>query len=221
MSKYFSYIPKFNYSIDDTNAVKFVTNIVSSPSIEPSFIENTSVYYTYEIRDGDTPDNLAAKFYGSSERYWIILMMNNIVDPQYDWPLKYDEFNRYVDIKYYGVDHANSYVPGEGLQWAKNSDINRKQHSYYKVITKTVNDVTTVVKLPVDKTTYDNDEIMQTGITSSLLLKDGSLLTYEYSKEYKTFYDYEYELNESKREIKILKQEFVSILENEIKEVYQ
>jgi hypothetical protein len=324
--KYLKLLPKIYYDVADNSNFNYVTNLSSSASIENNFIENTAVYYTYDIRDGDTPDNLAAKFYNSSERYWIILMMNNIVDPQYDWPLQYDQFNEYVDYKYSQSEYANTNEKGEGIRWAKNtvaadigtytvtnsgassyiinsssnptltlkrggtytfnvnvsghpfwiktaqvtgtgnayntgvtnngiqngiitftvpedapstlyyicqvhasmtgtinvvSDI-RTYHSFYKVITKTVEGVTTVTKLPVDANTYyNNEEYMQNGVSGEILLNSGSFLTYSYSKEFKTYYDYEYDLNESKREIKILKQEFVSILENEIKELYQ
>jgi hypothetical protein len=221
--KYLKLLPKIYYDVADNSNFNYVTNLSSSASIENKFLENTAVYYTYDIRDGDTPDNLAAKFYNSSERYWIILMMNNIVDPQYDWPLQYDQFNEYVDYKYSQSEYADTNEKGEGIRWAKNTVANvDNYHSFYKVITKTVEGVTTVTKLPVDANTYyNNEEYMQNGVNGEILLHSGSFLTYSYSKEIKTYYDYEYELNESKREIKILKQDFVSVLENEIKELYQ
>jgi len=216
--KYLKLLPKIYYDVTDNSILNYVTNIISSTTIGNNFLENTSVYYTYDIRDGDTPDNLAAKFYDSSDRYWIIFLMNNIIDPQYDWPLQYDEFNRYIDNKYSKEEYANNSIEGSGIEWAKNIS---NKHSYYKVITKTTNDIITITKLEVDSNTYANDELMEIGLNENIILENGTTLNYKISKEYKTYYDYEFEENEKKRNIKLLKKEFVSILENEIKELYQ
>jgi hypothetical protein len=50
-------------------------------------------------------------------------------------------------------------------------------------------------------------------------LADGYVITIAVSKESQSYYDYEIELNESKRKIKLLKPEFVPTIEEEFRTV--
>jgi hypothetical protein len=50
-------------------------------------------------------------------------------------------------------------------------------------------------------------------------LKDGNTIRIQVSKETQSYYDYEMELNESKRKIKLLKPEFVNSVEEEFRRV--
>ncbi len=96
MSKCFSYFPKTVYTLDSSNA-DAVTSIVSRFGFESSFKNNTAVYYEYNIQDSDTPEIIASKFYGDSEKHWVVLMLNQIVDPQFDWPLDLDRLGASVE----------------------------------------------------------------------------------------------------------------------------
>lgn len=214
MAKYFKNFPKVDYALEKPNQYEFVTSVVSRFGIENQLKENTSVFYTYEIRDGDTPEILASKIYGNPERHWIILMMNDIVDAQYDWPLTYQRFNEYVDEKYSTSEYADTANTGiTGLTWAQNAN---NVYAYYKVVTKTTSSNTNVEKYEVDSNTYSNIIIS----TNTYGLQDGSNVTIQISKQTQNHYDYENELNERKRKIKILKSDFVPGLESELSQVF-
>jgi hypothetical protein len=58
------------------------------------------LYYTYDIQEGDTPEIIAHKYYGDSYRYWIVLFANELLDPQWDWPMTYKMFEQYLADKY-------------------------------------------------------------------------------------------------------------------------
>jgi hypothetical protein len=210
MSKYFNYFPKTVYSLDDTNDVDVVTSIVSRFSFESSFRDNTAVYYEYNIQDSDTPEIIANKFYGDSEKHWVVLMLNSIMDPQFDWPLDQRTIISYMNEKY----SANASVGQSGVSWAQ-SNI----HSYYKVETRTTNSTNTELqtKIQVDANTYAN----VAATTTSLTLEDGNSITITVSKETKSYYDYEIEQNETKRTIKLLKPEFISPIEDELRAVFR
>lgn len=210
MSKYFNYFPKTVYSLDATNNVDVVTSIVSRFAFESSFRDNTSVYYEYNIQDSDTPEIIANKFYGDSEKHWVVLMLNHIVDPQFDWPLDQRTIISYMDEKY----SANASVGQSGVSWAQ-----ANIHSYYKVETRTTNSTNTdlQIKIQVDANTYAN----VAATTTNLTLDDGNSITIKVSKETKSYYDYEIEQNETKRTIKLLKPEFVSPIEDELRAVFR
>jgi hypothetical protein len=72
-----------------------------------------------------------------------------------------------------------------------------------------------VKKIEVDANTYANVAISSSNVT----LADGYIITIAVSKDTQSYYDYEMELNESKRKIKLLKQEFVTGVEDEFRRV--
>lgn len=210
MAKYFNFFPKTYYLSDNEASASTLTNIISRFSFEQSFKENSSVFYTYDVKDSDTPEGIAYKMYGSSERHWIILMMNDIENPMYDWPLDQREIIKFINSKYSA--NANTSNGQTGLAW---SQISVKE--YVKVLTKThlKTNTITVDKYLVDANSYAN--IVPS--TENIVLSDGANVKLETSKEIKTYYTYEIEENDKKRTIKILKPEFAPDVEEEFRRV--
>jgi hypothetical protein len=212
MAKYFNNFPKEYYTLEDKpNGLDIVTNIISRFSLEQSFKENTSIYEKYNVQDSDTPEIIAAKMYDSSERHWIVLAMNDIVDPQFDWPLDYRTLISFIDDKY--TANANVSAGQTGLVWAQ-----QNTQSYYSIETRTTtkNGEYLEKKVQVDANTYANVSVSSSNVT----LNDGNQITISTTKENKSYYDYELEENENKRQIKILKPEFAYALEQELKNVF-
>lgn len=215
MAKYFNYFPKTLYTANNRTAgLDTVTNIISRFGFESSLKNNSAAFYKYDIQEGDTPEIIATKYYDNPERHWIVLMFNDIYDPQWDWPLQYKSFIDYVDKKYSAPEYADTANTSiSGLSWAMN--INNVQ-SYVKVITRTNSDnISIVEKLDVDANTYANVAVT----TATYTLQDNSIITQKVTKETKSYYDYEMELNEEKRSIKLLKPEFIPDVEKEFKKV--
>jgi hypothetical protein len=217
MAKYFNFFPTTPYTnSDQSTAYDTVTNIISRFAFEESLKQNSSIFYPYIIQDGDTPEMIAAKYYGSPEKHWIVLLFNNIIDPQYDWPLDQRTLIKYINDKY--SVYGNVHVPYQtGLQWAQDAG---NVKSYYKTITRlsskpTKNQI--VEKIEIDAVTHTNLPVTSKPYT----LNDGSKITQIISKSTQTYYDYEIELNDNKRQIRLLRSEYVteSGLMNEFKRV--
>jgi len=213
MAKYFNYFPKTIYSNSDTsNGLDSVTNIIARFGFEQSLKNNSSAFYKYQIQESDTPEIIAYKYYGSAERHWIVLLFNDIVDPQFDWPLKYDTFIEFVGAKYAANGAANTTVQS-GLAWAMSTN---NVQAYYKIVTKTdIDNVTLIEKIQVDANTYANVATSSSTIT----LQSGDTITQTITKSKKTYYDYEMEENESKREITLIKNNFIPQIEKEFKRI--
>lgn len=221
MAKYFRNFPKTLYSFDNfTVGGKLVTNIFKRFSFEEKLKENSAAFFFYTIKDEDTPEVIAHKYYGSAYRHWIVLLFNDIIDPQYQWPLTYDTLNRYIDSKY--LPSANSSVSGDGIYWSKSN-----VHSYYRIETTKLASTNTVIDIQsfeIDQNTYTNlyaeDLEIPTYINQPVTLEDGTVIILNTDRGTKTYYEYESELNESKRKIKLLKNDFVRGLELEIERVF-
>jgi hypothetical protein len=211
MANYFNYFSKTPYTLDDTKtSVENVVNITKTFRFDSDFLENSAVYYEYNVKDGETPEILADKIYGSPERHWIILSYNNIVDPKSEWVMSYNTLIDFVDKKY--SSEANTQLQETGFSWSQS---NYKLHT--KIITKTINSngLTEIQKLVISQDEYTT----LTPTTETFTLADGTSVTYSISKERKSYYDYEVDLNESKRSIKLLRPEFVFSVEQEFQKL--
>jgi hypothetical protein len=207
MSKYFNFFPKVLYTTD-SNTGDVVNNIISRFNFEEKFKNNTAVCYEYDIQDSDTPEIIASKIYKDPEKHWIVLLFNDIVDPQFDWPMDYRTLISFINNKY----STSANVGQSGSSWAQSHT-----HAYYKIETRTTirTNTITVNKIEVDANTYANVASSSSNVT----LADGYVITISTSKESQSYYDYELELNEAKRKIKLLKPEFVNSVEEEFRRV--
>ena len=79
------------------------------PHITDEIKNNYSVYDEYDIQDGETPEILSSKIYGNSEYHWLILHMNEIIDPRYDWPLSTFNLIKYCQSKYTNINGTHHY----------------------------------------------------------------------------------------------------------------
>ena len=213
MAKYFNYFPKTFYtSNNDVNGVEAITNIISRFAFDSQLKENTSAFYPYQVQDSDTPEIIADKYYGNVEYHWVVLLFNNIIDPQFDWPLKSDTLIDYIDKKYTANGSANTPAQS-GLTWALSES---NVQGYFKVVTTTANDGTiTQEKITIDANTYAN---VITG-SNTYTTQAGEFVTVVTTRETQSYYTYETNLNESKREINLVKSDFLSQIEKEFKRV--
>jgi hypothetical protein len=218
MANYFNNFPLTLYSLSANNKVSLdtVTNITARFSFEEKLKENSSVFYSYDIKDTDTPEIIAAKYYNNPERHWIVLMFNDIIDPQYDWPLRYSNFTNYVNEKYAANGAANSTVQ-TGLTWAQSIN---NIHSYYRVNTRTLlistaDKKTITEKIKITSNAYAN--LAETDTTYTL--SNGKEVKETVTKERLTYYEYEMEQNEAKRKIKLIKPIFVNKIIEEFKSI--
>jgi hypothetical protein len=205
MAKFFSYFPKTIYNLGDPRALDTITNLTTTFSLDESTLNNTILYYEYAVPDGETPEIVAHKFYGDVEQHWLIMKMNNIVDPKTDWPMDSRTFASYIDEKYANNGISQSTT---GYMWAKSNN-----HSYYKIETRTLTltGEKTVDKIQIDANTYAN---VQTS-TSTYTLADGYQLSISVDKTSLSYYNYELQLNDQKRNIKIMKPEYVPTIQDE------
>lgn len=288
---YFKNLPKLLYSTSlGVKNFKLATNILTKTQFVKDVLENTDLYYDYNVKDNEKPEDIAYKLYGDSKRHWIILLANQITDPQYDWVLGKNAFEEYVNKKYSSillslkttesypvgytvgetvyqggdtVDKANTtatvvaYDSGlktlqikfpnqvfanaetvtgvtsaqthtvialtynnDGYNWASNTT------AYYRVTEIKYNNIDnqkTTNKFFVSTSDYNfaTDAVINrntnTSYTNNYTLGDGSVLTIETTVAPLTYYDYEVELNEEKRNIILPRPEYITAVEDQFK----
>ena len=210
MANYFYNFPTTYYiNTDDNTDLDVVTDITKRIGFEQEFKKNSAAYFKISVTDDDTPEILAHKFYDDVEKHWIILMMNDIVDAQFDWPMKEQDLYKFIESKY--VDNASA---GQtGTAWAQSNT-----QSYFKIETKTIVQTgqITTEKIALDANTYAN--VIVTSVSYNL--NDGYQLNVDVTKETQSYFDYEIETNDAKRNIIILRPEFVPAAINELKNAF-
>jgi hypothetical protein len=192
--QYFNTLPKVVYT--DNGVSRVYTNLMARASVVPEFLKSPSIYYKYSIQEMDTPEIIAAKYYGDSYRYWIVLFTNELLDPQWSWPLNNRAFEEYVNQKYFGVDPK------------------RVVHHYEKSITQ----LNTAYLTSVTNTVIIDDEDYQfvDALNYSKNI-NGELVEFTIEKKAISLYEHELRLNEAKRDINILNSSYVNDLEKQLK----
>jgi hypothetical protein len=98
---YFSKFPRVLYSVNkEGNNAKIVPDMLARVKFIDSIISNQNLFFKYEIKGGETPEQIADRVYGNPEKHWIILLVNQLIDPQFDWALGPFEFEKHIKQKY-------------------------------------------------------------------------------------------------------------------------
>lgn len=199
MAKYFSKFPKVFYQFNGTENATLLTNILTRVRMSDSILNNTLLYYTYDIQEGDTPEIIAEKYYGDAEKHWIVLLTNLIFDPFYEWPLNYQNFKNFIDDKY-------------GSQATAQTTI----HHYEKIIesldTRTGTSTTRVYI--IDETAYN--DMQAEPLFQTKTFSNGYSVNVTTSRKSVDAYDYEVNLNLSRNTIKIMNSQFAPQAEIEL-----
>ena len=216
MASYFRQVPNFEYvsriaeskNISDYIQVK---NFFKKGSLRPDIFQELAFFEKYQIQGNDRPDNVAEDFYGESTLDWVILLSNNIVNIQSEWPLLQDDLDRYLvekygdyDVLYNGIHHYETsevknsqgvtIVPA-GLEVPEKLRDDRQGSPTYNQL------------IPYYVSYYD--------YLTSLQVDTGNIAVPV------TNYDYEIKLEDAKRNIFLLKKEYLGIITNDMPEIME
>ena len=104
MPSYFRQVPNFDYvsrlpdaKISDYAPVK---NLFKKGKLRDDIFQNLAFFTKYKINGDDRPDNVAFEVYQDSTLDWLVLLCNNIVNIQTEWPMTQVAFDEYVLSKY-------------------------------------------------------------------------------------------------------------------------
>jgi len=98
---YFKNLPKIVYKNPiDNNNIKLVTNILTRVKMRDRAFDQLSMFDTYDVPSGETPEITAYKHFGATEYHWVILLTNNITNVYTEWPLSEAAFSDYLIDKY-------------------------------------------------------------------------------------------------------------------------
>ena len=109
--KYFSYLPTIPYrAFDGSTDYKVVTDIFKRVRATLEARTDKTIYYNYRVQEGQKPEHVAYNYYNNADYHWVILLMNEIRDPQWCWPMDSFTFERFIIKKYGSTATASTQV---------------------------------------------------------------------------------------------------------------
>lgn len=109
---YFAQFPTFLAKIGDQQQVveDFFIRVKAGKNYTSSSVLLLSTY----IKDGERPEDVSYRFYRNAEYHWVVLLINNIVDPRGEWPKTDKDLVTYTLQRYGTLDDVHHYQTVNG-----------------------------------------------------------------------------------------------------------
>lgn len=106
---YFKHFPIVSYPIQkDDGSVEYILmkDISRNVRFIDEILQQITLFDEYDIQDGDTPDIISYKLYGTQYYHWVIMLLNHKFNFWQDFPLQEQELLQ-MCIRKYGEEHLN------------------------------------------------------------------------------------------------------------------
>lgn len=80
-----------------------IKNLWRRAKLREDIANAITAFNYYQIQGNERPDQIAQKFYNDPELDWVVLITNNIININEEWPLEGETFYKYL-IEKYGSD---------------------------------------------------------------------------------------------------------------------
>ena len=97
---YFSRFPMMIYDVKGNDNYKLLPDILRRVKQRAGIKAGQFIFDSYDVMNGEKPEDIAFKWFGDAQLHWIILMTNNITDSYYQWPMTQPQFAEFLTDKY-------------------------------------------------------------------------------------------------------------------------
>ena len=196
---YFRNLPEFEYvnrtqrgsSEGDYSVVK---NFFKRGKLREDIFQDLTFFTKYIVQGDDRPDTVASKVYNDPTLDWVVLMANNIINVQSEWPMSQSDFHAYVTNKY---DEETLY---SGIHHYESREVKTTDNS---------------IIIPAGQ---------KVGVAQSVSYYDDALGQHVRATDVAlpvTNYTYEERLNNDKRNIFVLKASYLNIVFDDLEEIME
>lgn len=235
---YFKNFPIVYYTLDDRKTINLIQDILRRIKIDISVVDNASLFDEYDIKEGETLESVADRFYKDPNMYWVIALCNDIFDPRFDAVLDYNALEKYVRGKYPSnifltANVSNSFIINEVITGSSSGATAKVYSNVLLSSNLQYIKLSGAFEAGEDIVGYLS-EANATIVSSNPHVVDSRFDTHHYElsnnivvtqtvynsssdsgKREVTNYDYEVDLQESKRRLRILKPEYASLIVSE------
>jgi hypothetical protein len=162
---YFKHVPDFDYVSRLPNS-KLINDYVKTKNIfkrvrlSDEIFGELTYFNKYTIKNQERPDSVAYNVYKDSNLDWLVMLSNNIINIQTEWPMDQISYNNYLLNKYgsyenmYGVHHyetievldinKNEILP-KGLEVPQDFSITYFDNGVEKIATNITGEISNLV----------------------------------------------------------------------------
>ena len=97
---YFNKFPLRVYDVKGDKNYKLLPDILRRVKLRSSLSSSRFIFDKYDVKENENPEDVAFKYYGDAEYHWVVLMVNNITDRYYQWPMTQPHFAEFLTDKY-------------------------------------------------------------------------------------------------------------------------
>jgi len=196
MSNYFKQVPDFEYvsRLPDAKISDYipVKNLFKKGYLRDDIFQDLTFFTKYKVQGDDRPDNIAYTLYNNASLDWVILLSNNIINIQTEWPMPQANLDRYLLDKYETYEELNN------------------THHYETIEVKNSSGVVVVE----EGLTVESDFSVEfyDWMIDSLETKQGITTPV-------TNYEYEMKIEDDKRNIFALKPRYLNVVKDDLQEM--
>jgi hypothetical protein len=199
-ASYFSNFPYLGYSLNENpkpGETQFVTDIFRRVAPVVNLLRNTRMFYPYDIFEGETPESIADKIYGSPNYHWVVTIINNITDPLLDWPKEYKNLVSFIVNKYGSIATAGNTIHHYTMTLSKVDSLGNASEETFII----------------DKTKYDSLTSLSPVVVT---FANGTTVTTTTTRATVDAYTYELSVNDAKRHIVLIEDIYIPELVSEL-----
>jgi Base plate wedge protein 53 len=216
--EYFQQFPTILYTFDpNLFDYRSVVNIFARVKILDAVLQNSLVYYQYAVKDSDTSEIIASKYYGDTKRHWMVMFANQVIDPYFDMPLKENDLENNIILQYgsLAIAQATLFRVQQFVNVTTTFAGTSNTISYQSTLEDSYSyDFTTGQLVSITLPTIVSP-ILDQG-TTLVGFPDGTTVKTDTVWVAQSAYDYYIQQNEEKRQIQLLDNQYATSLEKEL-----
>lgn len=149
---YFKGFPQFLYDFNYGDRIKtsIVTDITRNIRVRREILSNITLFDEYDIIDGETPEIISEKFYGTPEYHWVVMLCNGKYDYRADFPVPETVLAKHI------ADVYNPTMNSEDWYWTK--DVDGNTMFYIRITSTAVPFEVAYLTAPTKITIEDDDK---------------------------------------------------------------
>ena len=208
---YFRELPDVQYQSNLSHKISSqeyvrIKNLFRRVKILDSIQDQVTLFNRYVILEGQRPDNVAEAVYGSSDRDWIVILTANITNIRDQWPLSNNDLYRYAENKYgTALNDIHHYETLEVIDSKGRLILPEGQRVDQNFTIPAPYDFTLNGNSYIAVGAYDNTQYSGSGTINPVIGVSN--------------FDYETIKNEEKREIFLLKSEYIQQYLNDFRNI--
>jgi hypothetical protein len=212
MAHYFKFLPNFDYvsRLPDAKINDFIQikNFFRRGKIFEEIFNDLVFFEKYNIQGNERPYNIAKKYYGDATLDWVIFLSNNIVNVQDEWPLSQESFDK-IMLERYG-SYENFY---SGIHHHETTQITDSRGRVLIEKGKTISPTWKTNGNYVENNGEYYFAFYDDGVDQDVLVSASDFIVPV------TNYQYEINKEERKREIFLLKPQYLNVLFENLEDI--